>query len=272
MQSYDVYLSRAEQIQVSMTKPDLRHLSVKEQPFPLQDFGDVVDGYNAYSPPGRRDRQLVYANYGLPEDYAELDKLGVSVAGKIVIVRYGGSFRGVKVHLAEQHGAKGVIIYSDPEDDGYVKGTVYPEGPWRPADSIQRGSIQFLWDYPGDPLTPGKPSIPGTKRLEPGPGDGPREDPEHADLLRRGAAVAAGARRAGGAGEVPGRPAVPLPRRPGPDRGAPEPRHRLRHGAGQQRDRGHPRDHAPRREGHGRRPLGRLDLRHRTTTSAAGRR
>jgi N-acetylated-alpha-linked acidic dipeptidase len=168
MQSYDVYLSRPEQIQVSMTKPYVRQLSVKERPFPwLRDFDDVVDGYNAYSPPGDVTGRLVYVNYGLPEDYAALDRLGVSVAGKIVIVRYGGSFRGVKVHLAEQHGAKGVIIYSDPEDDGYVQGKVYPEGPWRPADSIQRGSIQFIWDYPGDPLTPGKPSIPGTTRLAP---------------------------------------------------------------------------------------------------------
>ena len=167
-QSYDVYLSRPERIRVTMTAPQRHVLSVKERRFPwLQDFDDVVVGYNAYSPPGDVTSQLVYANYGLPEDYAALDKLGVSVAGKIVIVRYGGSFRGVKVHLAEQHGAKGVIIYSDPEDDGFVKGPVYPFGPWRPADSIQRGSIQFLWDYPGDPLTPGSPSIPGTKRLAP---------------------------------------------------------------------------------------------------------
>jgi N-acetylated-alpha-linked acidic dipeptidase len=132
-----------------------------------EDFQDVVVGYNAYSPPGDVSGQVVYANYGLPADYAELDKLGVSVEGKIVLVRYGQSFRGVKVHVAEQHGAKGVIIYSDPEDDGFVRGPVYPVGPWRPSDSIQRGSIQFIWDYPGDPLTPGAPSVPGTKRLDP---------------------------------------------------------------------------------------------------------
>ena len=163
-----MYLSRPERIRVAMTKPYRQQLSVKERRFPwLQDFEDVVDGYNAYSPPGDVTSEVVYVNYGLPEDYAALDKLGVSVAGKIVIVRYGNSFRGVKVNLAEQHGAKGVIIYSDPEDDGYVKGPVYPKGPWRPADSIQRGSIQFLWEYPGDPLTPGRPSVPGTARLAP---------------------------------------------------------------------------------------------------------
>ena len=134
MRSYDVYLSRPERIQVSMTKPYRGSCRSRRSRFPwLQDFGDVVDGYNAYSPPGDVTSQVVYVNYGLPEDYAALDKLGVSVAGKIVIVRYGNSFRGVKVHLAEQHGAKGVIIYSDPEDDGYLKGPVYPEGPWRPA-------------------------------------------------------------------------------------------------------------------------------------------
>ncbi len=168
LRSYDVYLSRPERIRVAMTKPYQRQLSVKERRFPwLQDFDNVVDGYNAYSPPGDVTSELVYVNYGLPEDYAALDKLGISVAGKIAIVRYGNSFRGVKVNLAEQHGAKGVIIYSDPEDDGYVKGAVYPKGPWRPSDSIQRGSIQFLWEYPGDPLTPGLPSVPGTARLAP---------------------------------------------------------------------------------------------------------
>jgi N-acetylated-alpha-linked acidic dipeptidase len=167
-QSYDVWLSRPNSIQVSMTKPYLRSATVKEKPMPWsQDFQDVIVGYNAYSPPGNVTAPVVYANYGLPQDYAELDKLGVSVAGKIVLVRYGQSFRGVKVHVAEQHGAAGVIIYSDPADDGFVQGKVIPEGPWRPADSIQRGSIQFLWDYPGDPLTPGAPSVPGTKRLDP---------------------------------------------------------------------------------------------------------
>src|SRR4051794_17059037 len=168
LQAYDIYVSRPESIQVSMTKPYLRQATVKEKPMPWsEDYQDVVPAYNAYSPPGDVTAAVVYANYGLPEDYAALDRLGVSVAGKIVLVRYGRSFRGVKVHLAEQHGAKGVIIYSDPEDDGFVRGPVFPDGPWRPADSIQRGSIQYLWDYPGDPLTPGTPSIPGTRRLKP---------------------------------------------------------------------------------------------------------
>ena len=111
--------------------------------------------------------ELVYANFGLPEDYEALDELGVSVAGKIVLVRYGGSFRGVKAQQAELRGAKGLLIYSDPEDDGFLKGPVYPDGPWRPADGIQRGSIQYIFNYPGDPLTPGVPALAGTPRLDP---------------------------------------------------------------------------------------------------------
>src|SRR3954451_23954572 len=168
LQSYDIYISRPEDIQVSMTKPYLRQASVKEPELPgMEDYEDVVPAYNAYSPPGDVTAPVVYANYGLPDDYAKLEQLGVDVKDKIVLVRYGQSFRGVKVHVAEQHGAKGVIIYSDPEDDGFTRGPVFPDGPWRPANSMQRGSIQYLWDYPGDPLTPGKPSIPGTKRLDP---------------------------------------------------------------------------------------------------------
>jgi len=93
--------------------------------------------------------------------------MGVDVTGKIVIVRYGNSFRGVKAKVAQDHGAIGCIIYSDPADDGYMQGDVYPKGPWRPVASGQRGSVQYLFDYPGDPLTPGKPSIAGVPRLKP---------------------------------------------------------------------------------------------------------
>ena len=151
-----------------MTAPYTRSLATKEHGFPWQeDFDKVVTGYNAYSPSGRVAGEVVYANYGLPEDYAELERLGVDVSGKIVLVRYGGSFRGVKAQQAELRGAKGVIIYSDPEDDGYTRGPVYPDGPWRPADGIQRGSIQYIFNYPGDPLTPGTPSLPGTRRIAP---------------------------------------------------------------------------------------------------------
>jgi N-acetylated-alpha-linked acidic dipeptidase len=123
--------------------------------------------FNGYSASGDVTGPLVYANYGLPGDYEELKKLGVDVKGKIVIVRYGNSFRGVKAKVAQDHGAIGCIIYSDPADDGYMQGDVYPKGPWRPVASGQRGSVQYLFDYPGDPLTPGKPAVAGVARLKP---------------------------------------------------------------------------------------------------------
>jgi N-acetylated-alpha-linked acidic dipeptidase len=123
--------------------------------------------FNGYSPSGDVTGSVVYANYGLPNDYDDLKKAGVDMKGKIAIVRYGNSFRGVKAKVAEDHGAIGCIIYSDPADDGYMQGDVYPKGPWRPVASGQRGSVQYLFDYPGDPLTPGKPAIQGVPRLKP---------------------------------------------------------------------------------------------------------
>ena len=97
----------------------------------------------------------------------------MSVKGKIVFARYGNSFRGVKAKVAEENGAVGLLIYSDPADDGYMQGDVYPNGPWRPASSAQRGSVQYLFQYPGDPLTPGKPSIPGVAEVKDRRGDRP---------------------------------------------------------------------------------------------------
>ncbi|MGW1679892.1 M28 family peptidase [Saccharopolyspora sp. NPDC002376] len=168
MESYDVYSSSPKNISVTMTGPERRELEVKEPPFPWQEnFDDVVVGYNAYSPPGDVTSDVVYVNYGLPDDYAKLAEMGVDVRGKIVLARYGQSFRGVKSKAAEEHGAAGVIIYSDPADDGFTKGPVYPDGPWRNADGIQRGSVQYIFQYPGDPLTPGEPSTPDAQRLDP---------------------------------------------------------------------------------------------------------
>lgn len=123
--------------------------------------------FNGYAASGDVTAPVVYVNYGLPDDYDDLKKAGVDVKGKIVIVRYGNSFRGVKAKVAEDRGAIGCIIYSDPADDGYMQGDTYPKGPWRPGASGQRGSVQYLFDYPGDPLTPGRPSIPGVPRLKP---------------------------------------------------------------------------------------------------------
>ncbi len=108
---------------------------------------------------------LVYVNNGMLSDYEELERNGVSVKGAIVIARYGGGWRGLKPKLAYEHGAIGCIIYSDPADDGYGQGDTIPEGPMRPEWGVQRGSVADTTLYEGDPLTPGEPSIPGTKRL-----------------------------------------------------------------------------------------------------------
>jgi N-acetylated-alpha-linked acidic dipeptidase len=166
--SYRVYASHPRDISVTMTGPYTRRLANKERAFPWhREFDDVLVGYNAYSPAGDVSGEVVYANRGLPQDYAALERLGVDVRGRIVLVRYGGSFRGVKVQQAERRGAKGVLIYSDPADDGFARGPVYPDGPWRPPDGIQRGTIQYLFQYPGDPLTPGAASVPGVRRIAP---------------------------------------------------------------------------------------------------------
>ncbi|HEY6109368.1 MAG TPA: PA domain-containing protein, partial [Gemmatimonadales bacterium] len=103
--------------------------------------GPQVPPFNGYTGDGDVTAEVVYVNYGLIEDYKALDSLGVSVRGKIAIARYGRSFRGIKAREAERHGAVGLIMYSDPQDDGYVRGDVYPKGPMRPAGGIQRGSI-----------------------------------------------------------------------------------------------------------------------------------
>ena len=260
---YTVLATRPEQIQVTMTAPYRRTLATRERGFPWQEhFEDVIPGYNAYSPPGDVSGEVVYANYGLPKDYAALDDLGVSVAGKIVLVRYGGSFRGVKAQQAELRGAKGLIIYSDPADDGFKRGPVYPDGPWRPADAIQRGSIQYIFNYPGDPLTPGVPSVPGTRRLPRDRAGNLPKIPTTPISYGEAQPLLESLTGPGGAGGLQGRAADHLPRRAGRDAGPAGPRHRLRADAGVERHRHDPRHHEAGREGRHRRALRRLDLRH----------
>jgi N-acetylated-alpha-linked acidic dipeptidase len=121
--------------------------------------------YNAYSGDGDVTAPLVYANYGLPDDYETLARMGVSVRGAIVITRYGNSWRGIKPKVAAEHGAVGCLIYSDPADDGYVQGDIFPGGAWRPPDGVQRGSVMDMPFYPGDPLTPGVGATKDAKRL-----------------------------------------------------------------------------------------------------------
>ena len=149
-----------------MTGPTREH--VPDDPY--QDDPRVVMPFNGSSPSGDVTAEVVYANYGQPEDFKRLADLGVDIKGKIVLVRYGANFRGVKVYLAQQYGAAGVIIYSDPADDGYYRGDVYPKGPYRPPTGVQRGAVQYLFKYPGDATTPGiasTPGLPASKRIPP---------------------------------------------------------------------------------------------------------
>ena len=137
---------------------------------PFQDDPRVVMPFNGSSGSGDVTGEVVYANYGRLEDFDQLAAQHVDLHGKIVLVRYGSNFRGVKVYIAELRGAAGVLIYSDPQDDGYFKGDAYPNGPWRPETGVQRGSVQYLFKYPGDPQTPGVAStvdLPDSARLDP---------------------------------------------------------------------------------------------------------
>lgn len=154
---------------VELVAPRRERLQVREDVVPEDPTSSskkIVPLYNGYGTSGDITAPLVYVNYGLPTDYDALQKAGVEVKGKIALARYGNSFRGVKAKVAEENGAIGLIIYSDPADDGYAQGDVYPKGPWRPDSSAQRGSVQYLFIYPGDPLTPGVPAVPGTPRLK----------------------------------------------------------------------------------------------------------
>jgi N-acetylated-alpha-linked acidic dipeptidase len=137
---------------------------------PYDEDPRVVMPFNGMSPSGDAEAEVVYANYGTPADFEKLEKLNIDVHGKIVLVRYGKNFRGVKEFIAQEHGAAGVIIYSDPYDDGWRRGDKYPEGPWRPDTAVQRGSVGYMFEFPGDPTTPGfasLPSLPDSKRVAP---------------------------------------------------------------------------------------------------------
>jgi N-acetylated-alpha-linked acidic dipeptidase len=171
LKEYDVLLNYPKQPSIVelITSKGRERLPLKEAVIPADPSSSdprIIPLFNGYGPSGDATAPLVYVNYGLPPDYEALKKIGVDVKGKIAIARYGNSFRGVKAKVAEDHGAVGLIIYSDPADDGYAQGDVYPKGPWRPVSSGQRGSVQYLFKASGDPLTPGKPSIPGVPRLK----------------------------------------------------------------------------------------------------------
>jgi N-acetylated-alpha-linked acidic dipeptidase len=167
---YDVLLSFPEKIMVEMVSPkkvtlNLKEEGYKEDPDTLRT--DLGLPYNAYSCSGDIVAPLIYANSGNPQDYDYLEKKGIGLKGKVALVRYSSpySYRGFKALTAERRGLAGLLIYSDPKDDGSARGKVFPDGPWGPMSHIQRGGIPFDFIYPGDPLTPGWASLPGCKRL-----------------------------------------------------------------------------------------------------------
>ncbi len=143
----------------------LEEPTVKGDPTSNQ-HGEQLPTYNAYSVDGEVTAPLVYVNYGVPDDYEQLERLGISVKGAIVMARYGGSWRGIKPKVAAEHGAVGCLIFSDPRDDGYFQGETFPEGAWRPPDGVQRGSVMDMPLYTGDPLTPGVGATKEAKRLD----------------------------------------------------------------------------------------------------------
>ena len=156
---------------VIMTGPTKEHVDpAKDGGDPFQDDPRVLPAFNGSSPSGDITGEVVYANYGTLADFKTLRDMGVDLKGKIALVRYGQNFRGVKVYIAQKLGMAGVLIYSDPADDGYVRGDMYPKGPYRPETGVQRGSVQFIAKYTGDPMTPGVAAtmaLPDNKRLAP---------------------------------------------------------------------------------------------------------
>jgi len=164
VRQYDVFLPHPTSVRVWRVSPGMKELPLAEPPV-AGDPTSTLAQYptvNGYSGQGDVTADVIYVNYGLIEDYAQLDSLGISVRGKIAVARYGRSFRGIKAREAEKHGAVALLIYSDPQEDGYVRGDVYPDGPMRNRNGVQRGSVM---NVDGDPATPGYASKPGAPRL-----------------------------------------------------------------------------------------------------------
>ena len=177
---YDLYLpNKPGSSLIEIVTPSRAVLNQKEDIIPGDSFSEDPElwkGWNAFSGSGDVTAEVVYANYGRKEDFEKLNELGVKIKGKIVLARYGGNFRGFKAKFAEANGAAGLIIFTDPEDSGYTKGLVYPEGPYYNESTIQRGSL-LTTDFTGDPLTPFEPALPldGKKKIK-------RMNPDQAQL------------------------------------------------------------------------------------------
>jgi N-acetylated-alpha-linked acidic dipeptidase len=170
IESYDVLFPTPKERLLELVEPSHFTAKLQEPTVPgdstSSQHDEQLPSYNAYSIDGDVTAPLVYVNYGAPADYEQLDRLGISVKGAIVIARYGATWRGIKPKVAAEHGAVGCIIYSDPRDDGFYQGSVYPAGPFRPSDGVQRGSVMDMPVYPGDPLTPGIGATKDAKRLK----------------------------------------------------------------------------------------------------------
>ncbi|MEK6755215.1 MAG: transferrin receptor-like dimerization domain-containing protein [Bacteroidota bacterium] len=170
IETFDVLFPTPKERLVELIEPTRFKAVMQEPTVPLDPTSnqhtEQLPTYNAYSADGDITAPLVYVNYGIPDDYEQLERLGVSVKGCIVIARYGASWRGIKPKVAAEKGAVGCLIYSDPRNDGYYQGDVFPKGPWRPKDGVQRGSVMDMPFYPGDPLTPGVGATTNAKRLD----------------------------------------------------------------------------------------------------------
>lgn len=168
LETFEVLLPYPILRSVEMTAPVRFRAALREPPLEADSATELpnqLPTFNAYSGEGDVTAELVYVNYGLPEDYAYLAAHNIDVAGKVVIARYGHVWRGLKARLAQDNGAVACLLYSDPRDDGYFVDDAYPKGGMRPAGGVQRGSVVDMSLYPGDPLTPGVPSEPGVRRL-----------------------------------------------------------------------------------------------------------
>jgi len=170
IETFDVLFPTPKVRLVELLEPTKFTAKLQEPALPVDPTSnqqaEQLPTYNAYSADGDVTAPLVYVNYGTPDDYEQLARIGVSVKGAIAIARYGNSWRGIKPKVAAEHGAVGCLIYSDPADDGYTQGDVFPTGAWRPRDGVQRGSVMDMPLYPGDPLTPGVGATKDAKRLD----------------------------------------------------------------------------------------------------------
>ena len=193
IEELEAYMPWPKERRLEMVQPTGRAMLIQEPPVPQDPDSldeDQTPTYNAYSADGEVTGEVVYVNYGMPADYEELEKAGVSVKGKIVLARYGGGWRGIKPKVAYEHGAIGCLIYSDPKDDGFYQGDVFPIGPYRPEYGVQRGSVMDMPMHTGDPLTPGLGRRARRQEADPRRGQDHPEDSGDADCLGRRPAAA----------------------------------------------------------------------------------